>query len=136
MRVEAPCRPTESLEKVTHALRNLFPDLRIESTGDRVVGVTDNLERLREKIRTQRIRDTARRQLLAGRRADQTTVSLSKQAAFVGVVNFAVSSALGDIQVEIESDDLAAAIDYVAESTVSNAQAVRPHRVQVNRPES
>jgi predicted RNA binding protein with dsRBD fold (UPF0201 family) len=136
VRVETPCRPTESFEKVTRAVRNLFPDLRIDSTGDRVVGVTENLDRLRDRIRTQRIRDTARRQLLAGRRGDRTTVSLSKQAAFVGVVNFAVSSALGDIQVEIESDDLAAAIDYVAESTVPKAQAVRPHRVQVNRPES
>jgi predicted RNA binding protein with dsRBD fold (UPF0201 family) len=121
---------------VTRAVRNLFPDLRIDSTGDRVVGVTENLDRLRDRIRTQRIRDTARRQLLAGRRGDRTIVSLSKQAAFVGVVNFGASSALGDIQVEIESDDLAAAIDYVAESTVPKAQAVRPHRVQVNRPES
>jgi len=47
-------------------------------------------------------------------------VSLSKQAAFVGVVNFAASSPLGDITVEIESDDLEAAIDYVAESTVAS----------------
>jgi len=47
-------------------------------------------------------------------------VSLSKQAAFVGVVNFAASSPLGDISVEIESDDLEAAIDYVAESTVAS----------------
>lgn len=117
-------------------MRNLFPDLRIESSRDPIVGLTDNLDRLREQIRAQRIRDTARRELLAGRHGDRTTVSLSKQAAFVGIVNFAASSALGDIRVEIESDDLAAAIDYVAESTVSKAQAVRPHRVQVNRPDS
>jgi uncharacterized protein len=136
VRVETACRPTESLEKVTRAVRNLFPDLQMESTGDTVVGVTDNLDRFREQIRAQRIRDTARRELLAGRHGGRTTVSLSKQAAFVGVVNFAASSALGDIHVEIESDDLAAAIDYVAESTLSKAQAVRPHRVQVNRPES
>jgi len=102
------------------ALRNIFPDVRIESTEGRIVGTTENLNRLRELIRTQRIRDTARRQLLAGRRGDRTTVSLSKQAAFVGVVNFAASSPLGDITVEIESDDLEAAIDYVAESTVAS----------------
>ncbi len=136
VRVETPCRPTESLEKVTRAVRNLFPDLRMESAADRVVGVTDRLDRFREQIRTQRIRDTARGQLLAGRRGDRTIVSLSKQAAFVGIVNFAASTALGDIRVEIESDDLAAVIDYVAESTRSKDQAVRPHRVQVNRPES
>ena len=119
VRVETPVHPTENPDKVMTALRNLFPDVRIESTEGRIVGTTENLDRLRELIRTQRIRDTARRQLLAGRRGDRTTVSLSKQAAFVGVVNFAASSPLGDITVEIESDDLEAAIDYVAESTVA-----------------
>lgn len=120
VRVETPCLPTETLEKVTTALRNLFPDLRIETTEGRVVGTTENLVRLREQIRNQRIRDTARHQLLVGRSGDRTTVSLSKQAAFVGVVNFAASSPLGDILVEIECEDLGAVIDFVAESTVES----------------
>lgn len=120
VRVEAPVRPTESVEKVTTALRNLFPDLIVEVTDDRVIGTTNDLDHLRERIRNQKIRDTARRQLLAGRHGDRTTVSLSKQAAFVGVVNFGSSSPLGDIVVEIESDDLAAAIDFLAESTTES----------------
>ncbi len=119
VRVETPIQLTENPEKVIRALRNLFPDLRIESTEHRIIGTTENLDRLRELIRNQRIRDTARRQLVAGRRENRTTVSLSKQAAFVGVVNFAASSPLGDIAVEIEADDLDAAIDYIAESTVA-----------------
>jgi len=119
VRVETPCRPTEDPEKVTAALRNLFPDLRIDSIEGRLVGTTERLERLRDRIRDQRIRDTARRQLLSGRDGDRTTVSLSKQAAFVGVVNFAAGSPLGDIGVQIESDDLPAVIDDVAESTVA-----------------
>ena len=118
VRVETPRRPTESVEKVTSALSRLFPDLHVEAFEDRVVGTTDNLERLRELIRNQKIRDTARRQFRAGRSGDRTRVSLSKQAAFVGVVNFAVGSVLGDILVEIESDELDRVIDYVAESTV------------------
>ena len=119
VRVETAIHPTENPEKVVRALRNLFPDLRIESTEHRIIGTTENLDRLRELIRNQRIRDTTRRQLIAGRRESRTTVSLSKQAAFVGVVNFAASSPLGDIAIEIESDDLDAAIDYIAESTVA-----------------
>jgi len=119
VRVETPIHPTENPEKVMRALRNLFPDLQIESTEHRVRGTTENLDRLRELIRNQRIRDTARRQLVAGRRENHTTVSLSKQAALVGVVNFAASSPLGDIAVEIESDDLDGTIDYIAESTVA-----------------
>jgi len=118
VRVETPLRPTEDPGKVTAAILRLFPDARIESTEGRVVATTDRLERLRQRIREQRIRDTARRQLLAGRQGDRTVVTLSKQAAFVGVVNFAAGSPLGDLSVEIESDDLAAVIDDVAESTV------------------
>lgn len=100
------------------ALRRLFPDLQIDSIEGRLVGTTERLERLRERIRDQRIRDTARRQLIAGRDGNRITVSLSKQAAFVGVVNFSAGSSLGDIVVQIESDDLSAVIDDVAESTV------------------
>ncbi len=118
VRVEATCHPTESPAKVRQALLHLFPDLALDREGDRLLGTTASLERLRELIRNQKIRDTARGQLLAGRDRDRTRVLLSKQAAYMGIVNFAAGSALGDILVEIESDDLTAAIDHVAESTV------------------
>ena len=117
VRVEAPLRPTESAEKLSAAIRTLFPDSELQVHSDRVVGTTGTLDRLRERIRAQKIRDTARRQLLAGRHGDRTVVELNKQAAFAGVVSFGTASPLGDIRVEIESDDLPAVIDYVAEST-------------------
>lgn len=118
VRVETPCFPTENLGKVKVALLNLFPDLAFESEDERVVGTTSSLEKLRQLIRNQKIRDTARGQLLAGRRGDRTSVRMSKQAAFMGVVNFTAGAPLGDVLVEIESDDLTGAIDFVAESTV------------------
>ncbi len=118
VRVETPCRPTESLAKVERAVLNLFPDLRFEREDDFVVGTTESLDRLRQLIRDQRIRDTARSQFLRGRTGDRTQVTLSKQAASVARVNFATNSPLGDITVEIQADDLAQVIDYVAESTV------------------
>ncbi len=118
VRVEAACHPTESVAKVELALLRLFPDLVFEREDDRVVGTTASLEKLRELIRNQRIRDTARGQFFAGRFRERTRVALSKQAAFMGVVNFAAGSPLGDIEVEIESDDLTAVLDDVAESTV------------------
>jgi uncharacterized protein len=118
VRVETPCRPTEDPDKVVAALRTLFPDLQVDRVERAVVGTTARLDRLRERIRDQRIRDTARRQMLAGRTGDRTTIRLSKQAASVGVVNFSAGSPLGDIVVEIESDDLSAVIDEVAASTV------------------
>lgn len=118
VRVETPCHPTENPAKVRVALLNLFPDLVFEREDELVVGSTASLDRLRELIRTQRIRDTARGQFIAGRHANRTRIVLSKQAAFVSAVNFAAGSPLGDILVELESDELSAVIDYVAESTV------------------
>ncbi len=118
VRVEVPCHATESASKVRLAVLKLFPDVVFETEDDRLVGTTSSLERLRDLIRSQRIRDTARSQFLAGRTSGRTRVALSKQAAFMGIVSFAAGSALGDIVVEIESDDLQAAIDFVAESTV------------------
>ncbi|HEY7587407.1 MAG TPA: RNA-binding domain-containing protein [Thermoplasmata archaeon] len=118
VRVETPCFPTESRERVKAALRNLFPDLQFERDDERIIGVTRSLERLRELLRNQRIRDTARGQLQAGRSGSRTRFSLNKQAATGGLVNFAAPSPLGSIDVEIEDDDLTAVIDHVAESTV------------------
>ncbi len=124
VRVETPCHRTEDPAKVKAAMRNLFPDLVFDREGDVVVGRTASLDRLRELIRNQKIRDTARGQFLAGRRDDRTQVRLNKQAATMGVVNFQGGAPLGDLVVDIESDDLAAAIDFVAESTVE--PAVKP----------
>lgn len=118
VRVETPCRPTESLAKVEQALLNLFPDLAFEREDDLVIGTTASLERLRQLIRDQRIRDSARSQFLKGRVGDRTRIRLNKQAAFVERVNFSTGSPLGDISVEVQAEDLAAVIDYVAESTV------------------
>ncbi len=118
VRVETSCRATESPAKVKRALLNLFPDLAFEREDAVVAGTTASLEKLRELIRNQRIRDTARGQFYAGRFRERTQVALSKQAAYMGIVNFAVGSPLGDIVVTIESDDLTAVLDAVAESTL------------------
>ena len=124
VRVETPCRPTEDPAKVEAALLRLFPDLALERGDDRIVGTSSSLEALRELIRNQRIRDTARGQFLAGRLGNRTRGARSKQAAAGGVVNFSAGAPLGDVVVDIESDDLAGVIDYVAESTVD--RPVRP----------
>jgi len=137
VRVEAACQPTESLAKVMSAVRNLFPDLRFTEVGERVSGVTESLDHLRELIRNQRIRDAIRAQLLQARRGSRTHVYLSKQAAFVKRVNVAEPAPLGNILVEIDSDELMASIDFVAESTVGPMrQEVLPQRTHEKRPSS
>ena len=119
VRVEVPCHPTEDPSRVEAAVRNLFPEIAMERSSGSLVGVTARIDRLRDLIRNQKIRDTARGQLLGGRIGDRTTIWLSKQAAFAGAVNFAVGSPLGDIRVEIQDSDLLTLIDRLAESTVA-----------------
>lgn len=116
--VSVPVRPTDDRTKVERALSNLFPDLHVEATPEGLRGETTGLERLGELIRNQRIRDTARSVLLRGRTAGRTRFELNKQAAYMGRVSFGATSPLGDILVEIQAEDLDAAIDVVAESTV------------------
>jgi len=103
---------------VRQALRNLFPDAVLVEDGSQVRAEAGDLEHLRELLHDQRIRDTARDQLIAGRKEGRLRFTLSKQAAFAGRVSFAAGSPLGDIAVTVETEDLDALIDHVAESTV------------------
>jgi hypothetical protein len=118
VRVEVPVRSTESAAKVKAACLNVFPDMTFAEDGDFLRGESASMETFRELVRNQRIRDTAREVLIRGRRGTTTSFRLSKQAAFVGRVNFADPSPLGDLSVTVEDANLDALIDHVAESTV------------------
>jgi len=120
VRVEVPVHPTESAAKVKLACLNIFPDLAFEEEGDILGGTGSDVERLRELLRTQRIRDSARDVLIRGRREGIVRFSLNKQAAYVARVNFGSGGPLGDLRVAIEAEDTDALIDRVAESTVGH----------------
>lgn len=117
VRIVAPVRPTERFDRVRSAVLQIFPNAAVVEEEDRVVATSDDLERFRERIRSQKIRDAARSILLKGIDGTRTRFRLNKQAAFVGRVNFGTGSPLGDIEVEIEDDDVRGVIDRVAEST-------------------
>lgn len=126
VRVEAPVHPTESLAKVKVALLNVFPDLAFPSEGDVLVGEGSDLERFRELVRAQRIRDTTRDVLIRGRQGDTIRFALNKQAAYAGRVNFGGGAPLGEIRVTLEDPDTDALIDRLAESTVGRRLTSRP----------
>lgn len=128
IRVSTPVRPTEDPTKVEAALRNLFPELELEEIEGFVKGTSTSLDRLRELIRNQKIRDSARSLFRRGRTDDRTTVQLNKQAAFVSRVNFGEDGPLGEILVEIESDRLDEEIDFVAERTTGPRTSSRSER--------
>ncbi len=105
--VSAPVFPTEDRARVEAALRSLFPDVRFEAGGPgSVVGRAEGLGRMAEVIRSTRIRDAAREALKGAIGADGAIrVSLNKQAAAAGHVNFALPGreVLGSVSVEIRT---------------------------------
>ena len=121
VRITAPVEDTEVTDRVADAVHNLFPDAELRHETGRLVGETHTLDPLSKRLREQEILDTARRELTGSATANGFTFALKKQAAFVGVVNFAVGSPdeLGDIEVDVrvEEPSVEAFIDHVAPPT-------------------
>jgi hypothetical protein len=121
VRIVAPVRDTEVTDRVVDAVRNLFPNAEIRREAGQVVGETHSLDDFSELLFEQEILDTARREFQ--RRADDDSFSfaLKKQAAFQGVVNFAVGNPdeLGDIEVHVtvRDPDVQSFVDHVAPPT-------------------
>ncbi len=120
-RIVAPVNDTEVTDRVEDAVRNLFPEVAFEHTEGELVGETHSLERFSERLREQEILDTGRREFF--KQADDAgfSFSLKKQAAFKGVINFAVGNPdeLGDIvvSVTVHDPDVESYIDHVAPPT-------------------
>jgi predicted RNA binding protein with dsRBD fold (UPF0201 family) len=120
-RIVAPVRDTEVTDRVEDAVRNLFPNVSFEQAPGELVGETHSLERFSERLHEQEILDTARREFFKRADEDGFSFALKKQAAFKGVINFAVGNPdeLGDIQVHVtvHEPDVESYIDHVAPPT-------------------
>jgi predicted RNA binding protein with dsRBD fold (UPF0201 family) len=114
--ISAPVKPTEDCDKVKQAIQNLFPDAHIERHKNGLVGKSDNLERFRDLLERQRIRDSARSFLSKGCQDRTFVFTLNKQAAYMDKVNFAIMPhPLGDITVSVESDDPPELVRYLTQ---------------------
>ncbi|MEM4188164.1 MAG: RNA-binding domain-containing protein [Candidatus Hadarchaeum sp.] len=121
LRVETEIRTTESREKVEAAVRNIFPDLKLELVGQKLVGESTDiasLSKIHQLLRQQAILDTARSTMFANRKDNTTEFMLNKQVAFVGKISFTDGeSPLGPIKVHLEASDIERLIDYLAPRT-------------------
>ncbi|RRJ33491.1 RNA-binding domain-containing protein [Halocatena pleomorpha] len=132
--IKVPVQPTEVTDRVVAVVTNLFPDATMEErptpadTADgqpagEIVATTHSLEHLSELFHEQTILDTARAAMLDGLEPETNTFEfrLKKQAAFEGVVNFAVGNPdeLGDVRVTVavEEPDPETYIRYLAPPT-------------------
>lgn len=115
---KAGLNPTEDIDKVTKTLQNMFDYEDIEIGEDYVIvsGEKESITNLHKELRERKIRNVARKMMLKGIHANKIHFKLSKQAAFVGVPNFVEDdlSPLGEIDVEIETDDAQRFIDWIA----------------------
>jgi predicted RNA binding protein with dsRBD fold (UPF0201 family) len=115
---KAELNPTEDIDRVTKAMSNLFDYDDIEIGEDYVLvsGEKESITNLRKDLRERKIRGAARKMMLKGIHANKIHFKLSKQAALVGVPNFVEDhlSPLGEIDVEIETDDPQKFIDWMA----------------------
>lgn len=123
LEVEVAVNPTEDVEKVERAVRNVLGDIDLKRTtrGDISVleGYLDDLKslhHLKELIKRLRIRDAARAYLTRIVRGDILKFGLKKQAAYVGRVSFyhPREAPLGPIQITIKGD-VDKAIRYLSE---------------------
>jgi len=109
--VEAAVNPTESVEKVERAVRNVLGDVDLERVAwrdgmvlrGRLEGV-ESLRHLKGMFGRMRIRDTARAFLSRKAQEGVLAFGLNRQAAYSGRVSFynAAAAPLGPIQITIK----------------------------------
>ena len=124
---ETEVNPTEGGEKVETAVRNVLGKVSVTIKPQRKGSVLtaeasgqDSLVKLRSLLRTDRIRDAARKALFHSIRGNTISFCLNKQVAFAGHVSFSEETAespLGPIRVTIISDNPRQLIEWLAEKT-------------------
>ena len=121
VQITAPVRDTEVTDRVADAVANLFPGANIEREPGEIRAETHSLDHFSELLHRQAILDSARGEFFGDRRGETLSFDLKKQAAFEGVVNFAVGdpSELGEIhvRVRVHEPSVEAYVDHVAPPT-------------------
>jgi predicted RNA binding protein with dsRBD fold (UPF0201 family)/dephospho-CoA kinase len=119
--IVVPVMDTEVEARVRDTVEGLFPEAEFEKGHGELRGESHSLEHFSELLHDQQILDTARGQFFADQSGDSFSFDLKKQAAFRGVVNFAVGNPgeLGEIHVDVTVRDpsVEAYVDHVAPPT-------------------
>lgn len=131
IRIETEVNPTESEDKVKAAINNIVSGASINVVPSHKGSVLtaqakgrDSLIKFRNLLRSDRIRDAARRLLNKSIRENTISFYLNKQVAYAGHVSFSEETAespLGPIRVIIESENPRQLIEWLAEKTEKTA---------------
>jgi predicted RNA binding protein with dsRBD fold (UPF0201 family) len=109
--VQAYVNPSEELEKVTRAIKNIFPGFNFLLKDNKLYFSTEKLEilkKIKEQIRSRSTVAVLKKFLYNNQSMDTTWFLLNKQAAFSGVVVIVEEedeSPLGPIKITIKNQD-------------------------------
>ena len=119
--LRASVAPSEDVQKLIAAVCNMVEGASFSVDADRrQVTVTcaspEGLSQLHDQLRDRRVRDAAKRRLLAGIDGRRTTVMVNRQAAAARVLSLCDNedeSPLGPVYLTIESDELEEIIGWL-----------------------
>lgn len=124
---EAEINPTESEEKVQAAVSNVLGNVSfaVKTEGKSKILTAeasgqDSLVKFRNLLRTDRVRDAARKALFKSIKGNAISFFLNKQVAYAGHISFSeeiAESPLGPIHVVITSDNPRQLIEWLAEKS-------------------
>ena len=125
--VETEIYPTENEEKVKAAVANILSNASIEIKAEDKVSILtaqakgqESLVKLRNVMRSDRVRDASRKALFHSTRGNTIKFCLNKQVAFAAHISFCEETAespLGPIKMTIETDNPQQLIEWLAEKT-------------------
>jgi predicted RNA binding protein with dsRBD fold (UPF0201 family) len=124
---ETEINPTESVEKVKAAVCNVLGNVstavQTEGKGSVLTAEAsgqDSLTKFRNLLRTDRIRDAARKALFHSIRGNTISFCLNKQVAYAGHISFSEETAespLGPIRVTVTSSSPRQLVEWLAEKS-------------------
>ena len=135
-RLWADIKPTEDLEKVKLAFKNLCPPITIDTDKDSKNRIilkgfatgSESITTLAKKFREQRILEAVRQRFMKSLQNDTLVFWVQRQAAFMNRFHLSDEndvSGMGPIRVEIQANNLQDVIDYVAPPTVKGKPQFR-----------
>ena len=134
--VEVEVNPTEDLEKVKQAVKNVFGGITFKvksrTWGQLLIAETagtEGLTKLYNILSRERIRAAARKVLLGGMGKNSVTFYLNKQVAYAGHVSFSQKtseSPLGPINVEISCSNPRQLIEWLTPKPRKRTPPSRP----------
>jgi predicted RNA binding protein with dsRBD fold (UPF0201 family) len=114
---------TEDMDKVIKAIANVieYDEIEVEENYVRALGDIETIKNFQRELKERKIRGAARKIMLKGISGNKMNFNLSKQAAFAGTLNLVEGSlcSLGEIEIEIETDDAKKFIDWIAPEIIT-----------------